>query len=136
MAAPKTEASRRTIPLPTAAVEALARHVEQYGTGPDGLVFTNEWGQAVNRTSFSVVWRPAADAVGIPKGTGMHALRHFYAISLIQARESVKVVQSRLGHASRGRRRSNTYSHLWPDSEDRTRTAVDRCSATSRGSRP
>ena len=124
LAAPKTEASRRTIPLPTAAVEALARHVEQYGTGPDGLVFTNEWGQAVNRTSFSVVWRPAADAVGIPKGTGMHALRHYYASLLIRHGESVKVVQSRLGHASAAET-LDTYSHLWPDSEDRTRAAVD-----------
>jgi hypothetical protein len=35
--------------------------------------------------------------------------------------ESVKVVQSRLGHASA----ADTYFHLWPDSEDRTRQAVD-----------
>ena len=130
LAAPKTEASRRTIPLPTAAVEALVRHVEQYGTGPDGLLFTNEWGEPIRRTSFSVVWRPAADAVGIPKGTGMHALRHYYASLLIRHGESVKVVQSRLGHASAAET-LDTYSHLWPDSEDRTRAAVDRCSATS-----
>jgi integrase len=38
------------------------RHVEQYGTDPDGLVFTNEWGEPIKRNSFSVVWRPAADA--------------------------------------------------------------------------
>ncbi len=36
----------------------------------------------------------------------------------------MKVVQSRLGHAS-AVETLNTYSHLWPDSEDRTRAAVD-----------
>jgi hypothetical protein len=63
-------------------------------------------------------------ASGLPKGTGFHALRHFYASLLIRHGESVKVVQSRLGHASASET-LDTYSHLWPDSEDRTRAAVD-----------
>lgn len=61
---------------------------------------------------------------GIPKGTGFHALRHYYASLLIRHGESVKVVQARLGHASAAET-LDTYSHLWPDSEDRTRSAVD-----------
>ena len=36
----------------------------------------------------------------------------------------VKVVQERLGHASAAET-LDTYSHLWPDSEDQTRAAVD-----------
>jgi integrase len=36
----------------------------------------------------------------------------------------VKVVQARLGHATAAET-LDTYSHLWPDSEDRTRLAVD-----------
>jgi integrase len=43
---------------------------------------------------------------------------------LIRHGESVKVVQARLGHASAAET-LDTYSHLWPDSEDRTRAAVD-----------
>jgi integrase len=43
---------------------------------------------------------------------------------LIRHGESVKVVQARLGHASASET-LDTYSHLWPDSEDMTRTAVD-----------
>ena len=54
----------------------------------------------------------------------MHALRHYYASLLIRHGESVKVVRSRLGHASAAET-LDTYSHLWPDSEDRTRAAVD-----------
>lgn len=124
LAPPKTEASRRTIPLPQVAVDALAAHLERYGPGADGLVFTNEDGEPIRRTAFSGVWRPAAASVGIPAGTGMHALRHYYASLLIRHGESVKVVQVRLGHASAAET-LDTYSHLWPDSEDRTRAAVD-----------
>jgi integrase len=53
-----------------------------------------------------------------------HDLRHYYASLLIQHGESVKVVQKRLGHKS-AVETLDTYSHLWPDSEDRTREAVD-----------
>ena len=53
-----------------------------------------------------------------------HDLRHYYASLLIAHGESVKVVQRRLGH-KRAVETLDTYSHLWPDSEDRTREAVD-----------
>jgi integrase len=39
--------------------------------------------------------------------------------------ESVKVVQARLGHATAAET-LDTYSHLWPDSDDRTPTAIDK----------
>ena len=53
-----------------------------------------------------------------------HALRHHCASLLIRLRESVNTVQARLGHASAAET-LDTYSHLWPDSDDRTREAVD-----------
>jgi len=123
-APPKTEASRRTVPLPQVVVEALSAHLATYGSGPDGLVFTSSEGCPIRRTRWSDTWRPAARAAGIPAGVGFHALRHFYASLLIRHGESVKVVQSRLGHASAAET-LDTYSHLWPDSEDQTRAAID-----------
>ena len=62
--------------------------------------------------------------MAFPRGRGLHALRHYYASLLIRHGESVKVVQERLGHAS-ATETLDTYSHLWPDSDDRTRQAVD-----------
>ena len=56
--------------------------------------------------------------------TGFHALRHYYASLLIRHGDSVKTVQSRLGHTS-AVETLDTYSHLWPDSDDRTRDAID-----------
>lgn len=124
LAPPKTAASYRTVPLPRAAVDALAAHMAAYAAGPNGLIFTNASDDPISRTRFSEIWRPAARGAGIPEGVGFHALRHFYASLLIRHGESVKVVQARLGHASAAET-LDTYSHLWPDSEDLTRAAVD-----------
>lgn len=128
---PKTAASVRTIPMPKVVGDALAAHLATYGPGPDGLIFTTEAGNAVRRTGFSDRWRPAVKRAGLAKGTRFHDLRHFYASLLIQHGESVKVVQARLGHASASET-LDTYSHLWPDSEDSTRVAVDAVLGASR----
>ena len=71
-----------------------------------------------------IAFRRAVEKAGAPVGTTLHDLRHYYASLLIRHGESVKVVQARLGHAS-ATETLNVYSHLWPDSDDRTRAAVD-----------
>jgi integrase len=115
----------RTIPLPDTVLAGLVEHVRVYGLGPDGLLFTNTKGLPIRRTTFSEMWQAAARPLGcIPSGDGFHQLRHFYASLLIHHGESVKVVQDRLGHSS-ATMTLDTYGHLWPDGEDRTRQAVD-----------
>jgi len=68
---------------------------------------------------------PHRPCAGLPSSTGWHELRHFYASLLIEAGESVKVVQARLGHKS-ATETLDTYGHLWPANEEATRSAVDR----------
>jgi integrase len=121
----KTTASRRVIPLPQVVVEAVSKHISTYDVAEDALVFTLG-GEPINRSAFGRVWRPAAKAAGLNAltGTGMHALRHYYASLLIRYGESAKTVQARLGHASPSET-LETYAHLWRDSNDRTRFAVD-----------
>jgi integrase len=53
----------------------------------------------------------------------LHDLRHFYASGLIAAGCDVVTVQRALGHRS-ATITLNTYSHLWPSAEDRTRKAA------------
>jgi Phage integrase family len=53
-----------------------------------------------------------------------HDLRHYYASLLISRGLDVKVVQARLRHAS-AKTTLDTYGHLWPDSDDSTRAAID-----------
>jgi integrase len=114
------------VPLPDVVAEALAEHLRVYGTGPDGLLFVDDDGLPLLRPRFSRhVWRPAVAAVEtVPHGTGTHDLRHFYASLLIRHGESIKTVQSQLGHATAAET-LDTYSHLWVDADDTTRTAVE-----------
>lgn len=122
---PKTSASYRTVPLPKVIVEALNEHIATYDIAEDGLVFTLG-GRPITRSEFGHLFRPIALAAGLnaSTGTGMHALRHYYASLLIRYGESVKTVQDRLGHATAAET-LDTYSHIWPDSDDRTRDAID-----------
>ncbi len=135
---PKRRASRRDIPLPHSAAVALREHlvafpvVEQVVDVRDhanrlttesvGLVFTTRTGMPVRRGTFYDSWKPSARRAGVDATP--HDLRHFYASLLIRHGESVKVVQARLGHATAAET-LDTYSHLWPDAEDRTRAAID-----------
>lgn len=127
---PKTASSIRTIPMPDVVKDALAAHLATYSAGPDGHVFTTTLRRPVRRTALHEVWQAAVATVAkdeklkLPTRTRFHDLRHFYASLLIRAGCSVKVVQQRLGHSS-ATETLDTYSHLWPDDEDRTRAAVD-----------
>ena len=122
LAPPKTQASVRVVPLPQVVIDAVAAHLATWPT--DQFVFSTELGDPIRRTAFSErIWRPALKRAGL-SGVTMHGLRHFYASLLIRHGESVKTVQARLGHASAAET-LDTYNHLWPDSDDRTRAAVD-----------
>lgn len=120
---PKTRASNRTVPMPQVVVDALAAHLARFPAAPDGLIFTLS-GKAIARQAFGHKWRAAVKETDVPEGTRLHDLRHYYASLLIRHGESVKTVQARLGHAS-AVETLDTYSHLWPDSDDRTREAID-----------
>ncbi|HLS13151.1 MAG TPA: tyrosine-type recombinase/integrase [Beutenbergiaceae bacterium] len=130
---PKTDSSVRTIPLPQTVIDALAAHLQAHPAGEEGFVFTRNSGAPWRRSAFSEKWSAARKATGTPEDATMHSLRHYYASLLIRHGESVKVVQDRLGHATAAET-LDTYSHLWPDSEDRTRDAVDAVLATAEDS--
>lgn len=157
----KTAASVRVVPAPQLVLDALAAHLAKYPAGPDGLIFTAPRGGPVDRKKLGAAWRDAevrlwARATGHQLGTDdripaatldawtaahpaghghrFHELRHFYASTLIADGQSVKVVQARLGHATAAET-LDTYSHLWPDDEDRTRAALDAALAPNRKDR-
>jgi integrase len=121
---PKTDASWRTVPLAEATLLELAQHLERHGAGDDGRVFRQASGRHWRRNRFAEVWDRARRPAELPEWATFHDLRHFYASLLIHHGENVKVVQARLGHATAGET-LDTYGHLWPDSDDATRAAVD-----------
>ncbi|MDQ4091517.1 MAG: tyrosine-type recombinase/integrase [Actinomycetota bacterium] len=65
LAPPKTEASRRTVPLPNVVVAALAAHLASFSPGADALVFTNDKGEGIRRSRFNEVWHRAVKDAGL-----------------------------------------------------------------------
>jgi integrase len=122
---PKTPRSRRTVPLPRVAADALAAHLAAYPAAEDGTIFTTRRGAPLGHVYYghNLMGRAVAEA-GLPKGTTSHDLRHHYASVLLAAGESVVAVAERLGHEDASLVLS-TYGHLMPDSDDRTRSAID-----------
>src|SRR5829696_4137526 len=124
-ALPKTPRSRRTVPLPQVVADALAVHIAAFPPGTDGTIFTSTVGAVYWQDSYaSRVFAAAVRRSGLPHGTTTHDLRHHYASVLLAAGESVVAVAERLGHEN-ATLVLKTYGHLMPDSEDRTRRAVD-----------
>ena len=122
---PKTPRSRRTLPAPQVVLDALAQHSTNYPPGTDGSAFTTMAGTPLGHMYFGYqLFRRAVVQAGLPAGTTSHDLRHHFASVLLAAGESVVAVAERLGHEDAGLVLS-TYGHLMPDSEDRTRRAID-----------
>lgn len=127
---PKTERSRRSIPLPAVAVTALREHrarmtEEARARGsqlhPEGFVFTSTTGtplepRNVNRSFTALLAR--ADL----RPVRLHDLRHTCASLLLAQGVPARVVMETLGHSAIAVT-MNTYSHVLPSLQ---REAADR----------
>lgn len=99
--APKTDAGRRTIALPSVLVPELEQHLAHYvASGPDAIVFTGARGAPLDRTNFRHrVWVPAVEQVDV-EGLRFHDLRHTAATLAAVTGATTKELMARLGHAS------------------------------------
>ena len=110
----------RDIPLPANVADELAEHLRRFPP-VDGFVFTSKRGRPWWHEQYgSRVFRVA----DLPDETTTHDVRHHYASVLLAAGESVVAVAERLGHEN-ATLVLTTYGHLLPDSEERTRRAVE-----------
>src|SRR6516162_7632194 len=109
----KSAAGERTVPLPPMVLSVLREHRLACANGELGLAFPNSKGSIDHRNSIvERGFHPAQVAAGVvdrhgrPKYGGLHSLRHFHASWCINRRADgglelpLKVVQTRLGHAS------------------------------------
>lgn len=119
----KTDTSRTSVPVPGSLALELASHVERWSNGE--TVLTDRWGHQLAPWSLERAIRTARGKVpGLSPNFRFHDLRHYFASLLIASGGDVKVVQARLRHAS-AKTTLDTYGHLWPDSDDSTRAAID-----------
>lgn len=117
--------SERTVFIPEGLVTILSEHVRMHrrGDNPDRWLFpgARDPGLPAHAATVGRWWRLVRAKVGIDNR--LHDLRHYYASGLISAGCDVVTVQKALGHSSPSIT-LDTYSHLWPDADDRTRTAA------------
>lgn len=104
---PKTERSRRTVPLNAGVVAMLRRHravqreerMRANVWKDSGLVFTTEFGGPIDPRNLLRVIEVAAKAAGVA-GVGVHTLRHSAAVAWLEAGVHIKAVADLLGHSS------------------------------------
>jgi integrase len=122
---PKTRASVRTVPVGRVVIDELAHHLAEHPADEaTGMIFKNRRGEPYRRNRFAALFSDARAAAGLPSTVRFHDLRHFYASVLIDAGEPSHVIKERLGHASITETH-DTYGHLFPSANERTRSALD-----------
>jgi integrase len=119
---PKTERSRRFVPLPSPvtdtlkrqrvsqAAERLAAVVWAPWEGHEDLVFPTHIGTPTDPRNALRAFEGIAKQAGL-SGVGLHTLRHSAASALIASGAHIKVVQELLGHSSYGIT-ADIYSHV------------------------
>lgn len=133
---PKTEKSRRTVPLPRSAVDVLRAHRRAQAAErlaapgiwrETDMVFTSEIGTPLEPRNVLRRFDLVARRAGL-SGTHLHTLRHSTASFLLAAGTHTKVVQEHLGHSSCAIT-ADIYSHVGPalqrEAADRLDEALD-----------
>jgi integrase len=120
---PPKYSSERTVYAPDGLLTMITEHIRLHRPGgeADRWLFPGEGEHPLQQNSVGYLWRKARDKAGVDYR--LHDLRHFYASGLIAAGCDVVTVQRALGHHSASVT-LNTYAHLWPDANDRTRKAA------------
>ncbi|MBS1695678.1 MAG: site-specific integrase [Actinobacteria bacterium] len=115
--------SERTVYAPQGLVQILSEHVRVNipDDDPERWMFPGAGEDPLHQNSADYLWRITRGKAGVD--FRLHDLRHFYASGLIAAGCDVVTVQRAMGHGSASLT-LNTYSHLWPKAEDRTRKAA------------
>lgn len=115
----KTRNSMRDLPMPDELVPMLRARAA--GRAPGELLFTTKTGKPINTSHAAVVVKRAAVAVGAPR-VHFHALRHYYASSLLTAGVPIQDVAAVMGHTVA--MTMKTYAHVLEGYQDRVRAAA------------
>ena len=96
---PKTEKSKRILPLNKVALAALEDLKTAPGYNPGGFIIHTKNGTPIMPRTFEQTLELMCRAAGIRR-VGVHALRHTYATRLFEKRVDIKVISELLGHSS------------------------------------
>jgi integrase len=96
---PKSQRSRRSVPLGAMSIEVLSA-LKPAGANPDALVFSTDKGTVFDRHNLiNRQLKPTCKKLGLT-GVGWHWLRHAHATMLDAVGTPLGTVQALLGHSS------------------------------------
>lgn len=112
---PTKNESRRTVPVPDIAKDALDEYLASRGQlGPDDFLFTSARGHMVNHHNYyKKYFQAAIKKAGLRPNIRFHDLRHTYASMLIGDGANAVSVKERMGHSSITVT-MDIYGHLFP----------------------
>lgn len=123
---PKTEAGKRTIPLPDFMIDLLSAFIEKrnyiisimkdyWGESweDNGFLFVSMLGTTPDKRSIWSLYQRILRDAGIKK-VKFHALRHTFATRCVEAGFDIRTLADVLGHAD-VKMTLNTYTHVLPD---------------------
>ena len=105
---PKSAQSKRTVALPSFAVEVLKEHLERQGAHKrelgvlyedQDLVFPRENGRPWDPSRFSTRFREFEDTLDLPR-IRFHDLRHGHCSHLLRQGTPLKMASARMGHST------------------------------------
>lgn len=109
---PKSDSAKRSIDIGPVLLATLAEHRRACSPSDLGLVFPTAQGRPVHPSDFNRdAFKPSARRALLPDLV-LHDLRHTYASALIEQGQSVKYVQTMMGHAS-AQTTLDVYGHLF-----------------------
>jgi integrase len=121
-----TDSPGRTVPLPSIIAAVLRTHLRKYGTwGPQKLLFPNHTRTGLLYQFYfrNQIWLAATTKSKV-SFQRTHALRHFFASSMLSNGVPITDLCVWLGHSS-VEVTYEYYGHLLPDAPERGRTAID-----------
>lgn len=121
---PKSRKSRRSVPLPKVAADALRAHRERQAVADiSGLVFTRPNGEPVHSRDDWQDWQDLLADAGL-RGYRVHDCRHAYATEQLEAGEDPRVVQDLMGWSTAAM--AEIYTHVRPVMHARVVERLDR----------
>lgn len=121
---PKTETSKTPVPIPRSLAMIFSTRAGAHASRSGYLFRNDQLAPRVLDRAFCSAREKIVASHGLPETFRFHDCRHYYGSLLIASGADVKVVRARLRHKS-AKTTLDAYGHLWPDSDDSTRAAID-----------
>lgn len=120
---PKSDASRRTVPLPAFLVAELRSYLTTID--PNAYVFTAAKGGQLRHNNFMKrFWRRAVAAADLPPTLRFHDLRHTFASLMIAEGAHPKELQEQMGHST-VMITLDRYGHVFPQRRSELAAKLD-----------